>query len=426
MLFMRSSWWLGRARGAAILLIPRTPSGSRNRIGPRSTGGRQVTPSHTQALTARRPRACRGRRQILAAPSDCHEHGVRQVRRRQAPAARRAVRRRPAQHDHGRGGTSCSSSASAAWRTRPAGAASAARTARACRPRRRDSALSPVRMPEAVQRERRHPVARRRRVVVPGLGRLDQPLVVVAGEEEAAAFAVLEALQQRARRARCANSRSSRAEIGLQHLEQRSEQEGVVVEVGVEMRAAVLVRARAAAVLPHRGADEVERAARRVEPVGAAERARGARHAARSSARSSSRAPSRRGRAARACRAPRTACARAVSSSSGTRPRRGRARAATSRSGSRDDEMPVPALEVGRPVEAVVRRDDARTPRASAARGPRPASRRRTCPPRARSRRRATSSSRLRATASRASPTPRSPRRRARRAARASPPSASA
>ena len=49
---------------------------------------------------------------------------------------------------------------------------------------------------QALQRQRRDAVARRRGVVVARLGTLDEPLVVVAGEEESAAFPVLELLEQ--------------------------------------------------------------------------------------------------------------------------------------------------------------------------------------------------------------------------------------
>ena len=65
-------------------------------------------------------------------------------------------------------------------------------------------------MAERDQRLRGDAVARRRRVVVPGLRAVEEPLVVVAREPEAAALAVLEARRAARRRARSASVQSSR------------------------------------------------------------------------------------------------------------------------------------------------------------------------------------------------------------------------
>ena len=51
-------------------------------------------------------------------------------------------------------------------------------------------------MAERDERARRDAVARRRGVVVPGLRPVEEPLVVVAREEEAAVLAVLELVEQ--------------------------------------------------------------------------------------------------------------------------------------------------------------------------------------------------------------------------------------
>src|SRR6185295_9249065 len=57
-------------------------------------------------------------------------------------------------------------------------------------------------------------------------------------------------------------------------------EEGVVVEIGVEMRASVLVGREQPAIAPQLAAHEIEGAARGVDPVLSAEDAPGVRHAA--------------------------------------------------------------------------------------------------------------------------------------------------
>src|SRR5262249_59930692 len=87
---------------------------------------------------------------------------------------------------------------------------------------------------QALQRERSDAVPGRRGVLVAGLGAMDQLLMVMAGEEETALVLVLEALEQRLREVLGERERVG-VEIGLDQLEQRGEQEGVVVQVGVEV-----------------------------------------------------------------------------------------------------------------------------------------------------------------------------------------------
>ena len=58
------------------------------------------------------------------------------------------------------------------------------------------------------------------------------------------------------------------APLRLQQIQQRREQEGVVVEVGVQVRLAVLVRRLQGAVAPQHGAQELERAPGRVQHSG--------------------------------------------------------------------------------------------------------------------------------------------------------------
>src|SRR5262245_53061145 len=88
---------------------------------------------------------------------------------------------------------------------------------------------------QSLQRECRDPVAGRRGVLVPRLGAMDQPLVVVAGEEEAASFLVLEPLEQHLGEVLGERERVG-IEPGLDELEQRREQERVIVEIRVQVR----------------------------------------------------------------------------------------------------------------------------------------------------------------------------------------------
>src|SRR5436309_14633294 len=79
---------------------------------------------------------------------------------------------------------------------------------------------------QALQGERRHAVSRRRGVVVAGLGAVDQPLVIVAGEEEPAVLLVLELLEQHLGEV-LAKSERARVEFRLQELQERGEEIGI-------------------------------------------------------------------------------------------------------------------------------------------------------------------------------------------------------
>ena len=88
-------------------------------------------------------------------------------------------------------------------------------------------------MPQALQRVGCHPVAGGCRIVVPGLRAVDERLVIVGSEKEAAGCLVLEPLEQSIRQ-RDGKGEIVGAELRLHQLEQGREQEGVVVEIGIE------------------------------------------------------------------------------------------------------------------------------------------------------------------------------------------------
>ena len=270
----------------------------------------------------------------------------------------------------------------------------------------------PDQVPQALQRERGHTVAGGRGVVETRLGPQDQPLVIVTGEEEAAALAILE-LRSAARRRARPRSRDRRGGNPPAALEQRRQQEGVIVQIGVQMRPPVLVGREQAAIAPQNRAQKVERPPRRGDP------------SARSSTRPACSMPwiisafqevrilsSRPGRT-RCSRAANSLCARAFEHGLRRLLRTARAARPLPRSGCAMRRCQCRPSKFGGLVQTVDARRRPRTLRRRAAPRPPPATRRRTCPPRARSRRRGWSSSRLRAIASRASPSRRSPRTRA-------------
>ncbi len=111
---------------------------------------------------------------------------------------------------------------------------------------------------QALQGERRRAVPRGRGVVVARLGTVDQPLVIVAGEEKSAVLPVLELLEQDLRELFRERERFA-VELRLQELDQRGEQKSVIVQIGVQVRYAVLVSGEKPLVFPHRTADEGER-----------------------------------------------------------------------------------------------------------------------------------------------------------------------
>ena len=133
-------------------------------------------------------------------------------------------------------------------------------------------------MAEPLQRQRGDGVARGRGVVVARFGALYEFFVIVAGEPKPARGAVFELLQKHLGEVFSELERIG-TELGLHHIEQRGQQKSVVIEIGVEMGAAVLAGSEQALVTPHRRTNKRQGPARRSQPVGAAEHARGARHA---------------------------------------------------------------------------------------------------------------------------------------------------
>ena len=91
-------------------------------------------------------------------------------------------------------------------------------------------------MAERDQCRRGDAVAGRRRIVGAGLGAMVEMLVIVAREVEAAVLAVLELREQKFGDVACPVEILA-AKSGLHELEQRIEEEGVIVEVCIEMGA---------------------------------------------------------------------------------------------------------------------------------------------------------------------------------------------
>ncbi|MBS1137193.1 MAG: hypothetical protein H6R11_1147, partial [Proteobacteria bacterium] len=137
-------------------------------------------------------------------------------------------------------------------------------------------------MAEALQRQNRDAVTGGRGVVVPRLGAVNQPLMIVAGEEETAAVAILELIEQDIRQV-FGPLQFSDPEIRLEQIQQGAEQERVVVDIGVQVGTPVLVRGeqpvRLPVGLPQRAANEIQGPARRGQPVRALEHGGGAGHA---------------------------------------------------------------------------------------------------------------------------------------------------
>ena len=114
-------------------------------------------------------------------------------------------------------------------------------------------------MAQTVECKRGNAVARRRCVVVADLGAMDQAFVIVADKKEAAVIAVFELIEQHLRK--IARPRDvAGAQIVLHELDQRIEQKSVIVEIGVQMRAAVLAGCQQTAVAPERCAQKIRRA----------------------------------------------------------------------------------------------------------------------------------------------------------------------
>src|SRR5581483_11098647 len=128
-------------------------------------------------------------------------------------------------------------------------------------------------MAQSDQPLRGHAVAGRCGIVGPRLLPLQQRLVIVAREKESAVLAILEMLEQSI--GELARERVIlRAKSRLHELQQRDEQECVVVEIRIEVRALALARGEQAAVLPLQPAYRVRGITREVGPARLVERAR--------------------------------------------------------------------------------------------------------------------------------------------------------
>ncbi len=110
---------------------------------------------------------------------------------------------------------------------------------------------------EPQQAQRRHAIARRHRVVIRGDRSVDQLLMVVRGQVESATLLVLEVREHGVGQRLC-QLEVSRAPARLQELKQTIQQKNVIVEVGVEMRTAVLGHGQEASVAPKLGAQKIE------------------------------------------------------------------------------------------------------------------------------------------------------------------------
>ena len=139
-------------------------------------------------------------------------------------------------------------------------------------------ALLAEQMAERNEHVRRDAVTRRQRLVGERFRLVDQRLVIVCGEEEAAAL-VLEMREQHVGE-RAGEVEVAVAPAALEQLEHAGREQRVVVEISRKPRAAILVRGLEPAVLPELRADEVERARRGLRVVGPRQSPRGAREPA--------------------------------------------------------------------------------------------------------------------------------------------------
>ena len=199
---------------------------------------------------------------------------------------------------------------------------------------------------EASERPGRRGVAARRRLVLPRLRPVKELLVARTGKEEAAPLAVLELLKEHiGKRARKFKVRPR--ELGLHELEQRSGQERVIVEIGIEVRAAVLVGRKQPAALPHARTNEIERTPGGRDPILATEYPAGVRHAA-----DRKRIPGHQHLVIAArTNAP-------LARSKELVPRRFDQRLGRRRQAIGETQMPVLAFEVGRTIQAIAGRED--------------------------------------------------------------------
>ena len=132
---------------------------------------------------------------------------------------------------------------------------------------------------QALQLQSGHAVARRDRAVVARFRTQYQRFMVVAGEEEATISRVLELLEHEV--GQCAGEAQvgGAQQVALHDFEHAPSRERVVIEIGIEVRAADRVGGQQAAVAPQRRTNEVERAPRRLGPTRFAEYPRREGHA---------------------------------------------------------------------------------------------------------------------------------------------------
>ena len=243
---------------------------------------------------------------------------------------------------------------------------------------------------------------------------MDQRLVIIGGEEEPAALRVLEVLQHDVEQGR-GEGQLVGAQAHLLQLQHRVGEIDVVVQIGIQMRAAVLVGGQQPAVAPERArmkssarvADSARSARASARAAMARPRIMSAFHEVRilsSRAGRDARVAQREQLAARRSRAAHASCCGVLSEALRRPPRWPRTACRCQR-----------PSKFGGAVEPEARARTARTPPPSARARTSSRPRRRTCPRGLRSRHRGSSRSRLPAPASRAAPSPRSPRRRARR-----------
>ena len=83
---------------------------------------------------------------------------------------------------------------------------------------------------------------------------MNEFFVIVAGEEKAPLLPILELFQQHV--GECAGKLQIRpAEPRLQQFQQGIQHEGIIIQIGIQMRLAILAGRQQAAIFPHRGVD---------------------------------------------------------------------------------------------------------------------------------------------------------------------------
>jgi hypothetical protein len=87
------------------------------------------------------------------------------------------------------------------------------------------------------------------------------------GEVKAAAFPILEMFQETIGET-AGEIKEIERPCGFEEMQDGVEEEGVIVQVGVEMRPIVLAGGQQAAIAPKRAANEIQRAPGRVDIVG--------------------------------------------------------------------------------------------------------------------------------------------------------------